>query len=77
MAFQVAFDLFENKYHDFLFKFRDQLPESKTQSTNNPSSSQSSIATQVEYIGPSAPKYACIDSPTLLLQWKHLRMYKW
>lgn len=63
VAFQVAFDLFENEYQAFLLKVRDQLPESKSQSTNNPSSSQSSLATQVESIGPSAPEHASIASP--------------
>lgn len=63
MAFQVAFDLFENEYQAFLLKVRDQLPESKTQSSYNPSSSQSSLATRVESNGLSAPENASIASP--------------
>lgn len=63
MAFQVAFDLFGNEYQGFLLRVRDRLPESKTQSSYNPSSSQSSLATHVEFNGLSAPENASIASP--------------
>ena len=63
MAFQVAFDLFENEYWAFLLKVRDQLPESKTYSSNIPSSSQSSLPTRVESNGLNAPDIGSIASP--------------
>lgn len=77
MAFQVAFDLFENEYQPFLLNVRDCLPEPKSQSSNNPTPGQSSSAAQVESIGPAVSENGSAASPPLLLRWKHLRMFKW
>lgn len=64
MAFQVAFDLFENEYQPFLLNVRDCLPEPKSQSSNNPTPGQSSSAAQAESIGPVSENGSTASPPT-------------
>lgn len=63
MAFQVAFDLFENEYQPFLLNVRDCLPEPKSQSSSNPTPGQSSSAAQVESNEPVVSENGSTASP--------------
>uniref|UniRef100_A0A0C9QR97 26S proteasome non-ATPase regulatory subunit 1 homolog n=1 Tax=Wollemia nobilis TaxID=56998 RepID=A0A0C9QR97_9CONI len=60
MAFQVAFDLFENEYQAFLLNVRNRLPEPKV---NNPTPGQSLPVAQGESSGPVVSENGSTASP--------------